>query len=82
MSYNELSLCYIEEKNFEEAQKALLKALEIEPESTKVMSNLGYLKLAMGDKEAARNYFMTVLEFDPNDKIASVELMKMENGEE
>lgn len=76
--YNELSLCYVEEKNFTEAKKCLLKAYELDPESTKVISNLGYLALAQGNKQEARNYFTTVLEFDPKDKIAANELLKLE----
>ena len=81
-TYNELSLCYIEEKDFAEAKKCLMKALSLEPESTKIISNLGYLALAMGNKQEARNYFTAVLEFDPKDKIAAAELMKLEQEAE
>ena len=77
-TYNELSLCYVQEANFTEAENALMKALSIEPESTKIISNLGYLALAMNDKEKARKYFTTVLEIDPKDKIAAAELYKLE----
>ncbi len=77
-TYNELSLCYIQEKNFDEAQKCLLKALGMEPGNTKVISNLGYLALAQGDVQGARNYFQTVLEFNPKDTIAAAELLKLE----
>ena len=77
-TYNELSLCYVEEKDFAEAKKCLMKALSLEPESTKIISNLGYLALAMGEKQEARNYFTAVLEFDPKDKIAASELAKLE----
>ena len=56
-----------------------MKALSIEPESTKVISNLGFLALARGDRQTARIYFTTVLEFDPKDKIAANELLKLEN---
>ena len=67
---------------FAEAKKCLLKALSMEPESTKIISNLGYLALAMGNKQEARNYFTAVLEFDPKDKIAAAELMKLEQEAE
>ena len=80
-TYNELSLCYVQEKDFAEAQKCLMKALAIDPESTKIISNLGYLALAQGNKEEARNYFTAVLEYDPKDIIASAELLKLEKGE-
>ena len=81
-TYNELSLCYVQEKDFDEAKKCLMKAFSLEPESTKIISNLGYLALAMGNKQEARNYFATVLEFDPKDKIAASELMKLEQDAE
>lgn len=81
-TYNELSLCLVAEHDFAEAKKCLDKALMLEPENTKVISNLGYLALAQGDKEKARNYFSAVLEYDPNDKIAASELMKLETAAE
>ena len=80
-TYNELSLCYVQEHDFGEAQKCLMKAFAMEPESTKIISNLGYLALAQGNKEEARKYFTAVLEYDPKDKIAASELMKLETGE-
>lgn len=80
-TYNELSLCLVNEGNFVEAKKCLEKAFAIEPESTKIISNLGYLALAQGNKQEARNYFTAVLEFDPNDKIAASELYKLEQDE-
>lgn len=81
-TYNELALCYIESKEYDEAEKSLKKAFEIEPESTKIISNLGYLSLAQGKKQEARNYFTTVLEYDPNDKIAASELLKLEKDDQ
>ena len=80
-TYNELSLCYVQEKDFDEAKKCLMKAFALEPESTKIISNLGYLALAMGNKQEARNYFTAVLEFDPKDQIAAAELAKLETEE-
>ncbi|MDD5930635.1 MAG: tetratricopeptide repeat protein [Spirochaetales bacterium] len=77
-TYNELALCYVEEKNLDEAEKCLMKAFALAPESTKVISNLGYLALARGNKEDARKYFATVLEYDSKDKIAASELAKLE----
>ncbi len=77
-TYNELSLCYVQEKDFDAAKDALMKAMAIEPESTKIISNLGYLALAQGNKEEARKFFTTVLEYDSNDRIAASELAKLE----
>jgi Flp pilus assembly protein TadD len=77
-TYNELALCYIQLEEFAEAKKALETAMGIDPENTKVISNMGYLSLALGDKDAARKYFTVVLEIDPKDKIAANELLKLE----
>ena len=77
-TYNELSLCYVQEKDFDAAKDVLMKAMAIEPESTKIISNLGYLALAQGNKEEARKFFTTVLEYDSKDRIAASELAKLE----
>lgn len=80
-TYNELSICSIELGNLEEAKMYLFKALSIEPENTKVLSNLGYLALKEGKMSEAQKYFSTVLEIDPKDKIALLELEKLEQEE-
>lgn len=77
-TYNEMAICYLEMQNLEQAKKALLKALSLEPESTKIISNLGYLALKEGNISEAQKYFSIVLEYDPNDKIAQAELSKLE----
>ena len=77
-TFNELSLCYMQSKELDKAEEALKKAFALEPESTKIISNLGYLSLAQGKKQEARNYFTAVLEYDPNDTIAASELLKLE----
>lgn len=79
-TYNEMAICHLETGNYEEAKKALLKALAIEPESTKIISNLGYVALREGNIADAQKYFTTVLEFDPDDKIAQTELAKLEKN--
>ena len=76
--YNELALCYIQEEKFAEAKDCLMKAFAIDNENTKIISNPGYLALAQGNTEEARKYFTAVLEFDPNDRIAASELLKLE----
>lgn len=76
--YNELSICCMEQEKFDQAQAHLLKALEIAPENTKIISNLGYIALKRGEVSTAQKYFQTVLEYDPNDKIAAMELERLE----
>ena len=77
-TYNELSLCLVAEKKFDEAKKALQKAMAIDPDNTKIISNLGYIALAQGNNEEARKCFSIVLELDPKDAIAAAELDKLE----
>ena len=77
-TYNELSLCLVAEKKFDEAKQALQKAMAIDPDNTKIISNLGYIALAQDDVEEARKCFSIVLELDPKDAIAAAELSKLE----
>lgn len=77
-TYNELAICCLEQDKIQDAEKHLFKALQINPENTKIISNLGYLALRKGDTTGAQKYFTTVLEFDPEDKIALQELKKLE----
>ena len=77
-TYNELSLCLVAERKFDEAKSALQKALAIDSDSTKILSNLGYIALAQDNLEEARKYFSIVLELDPKDAIAAAELLKLE----
>jgi tetratricopeptide (TPR) repeat protein len=77
-TYNELAICFMEEKNFKEAKKCLENALSLEPDSTKIMSNLGFLSLKEGKTEEAQKYFTAVLACDPDDKIAKAELEELE----
>ncbi len=74
-TYNELSICHMEGGDLAKAKEDLNKALEINPESTKIISNMGTLALKEGKVSEAATYFQTVLEIDPNDKIA-LEVLK------
>ena len=78
--YNELAICQMEQKKLKEAKTSLIKALELSPEDTKVISNLGYLCLKEGNRAEAQKYFTTVLVIDPHDMIAASELAKLEGG--
>jgi tetratricopeptide (TPR) repeat protein len=80
-TYNELAICFMEQGKTKEAKKSLQKALSINPENVKIISNLGYLSLKEGNIDDARKYFTIVLEYSPNDKIALSELAKLETEE-
>lgn len=77
-TYNELAICYMEEGDLQKAKENLQKALNLESENTKIISNLGYLALKEGNPSLAASYFQTVLEYDPEDKIALEELKKLD----
>lgn len=77
-TYNEMAICYLEMNDLSKAKDSLMKALSIDPESTKIISNLGYLALKEGNVSEAQKYFATVLTIDPDDKIALHELGKLE----
>ena len=70
-TYNELAICNLELDDYEAADANLRSALQLEPENTKIISNMGILALKRGALNEARGYFQTILELDPNDPLAS-----------
>jgi len=68
--YNELAICLMELELFDEAEKHLINALSLDSENIKIISNLGTLALKQGKQEEAEAFFRTVLEINPDDKIA------------
>lgn len=77
-TYNEMAICNLELGRLQLAEVNLKEALALEPENTRVISNLGILALKQGDRELARGYFRTVLEYDAADPIATKYLDKLE----
>jgi tetratricopeptide (TPR) repeat protein len=79
-SYNELAICQMETGDYDGAKDSLVNALNIDPDNTKIISNLGFLCLKQGDQDEARRYFETVLEMDPDDKLArsQIDLLNQE----
>ncbi len=69
-SLNELALCQTELGDLSAAKTSLEKALRIEPENVKIIVNLGALSHRMGRTGEARGFFMSALEFDPDDALA------------
>ena len=68
----------VDEDLLEELEEALIMSDVGAQTSTKIISNLGYLALKEGKPSDAAAYFQTVLEYDPNDKLAAAELLKMD----
>lgn len=76
--YNELAICYMETGELKQSELTLEKALVIDSENTKIISNLGFLALKENDISKAQGYFQTVLEIDPDDKIALAQMAQLE----
>ena len=76
--FNEMAICHMELGNLDEAEKLLIRALEGDSENTKIISNLGFLELRRNNEKAATKYFLSVLEFSPDDKIALCALEMLE----
>ncbi|MGN0729769.1 tetratricopeptide repeat protein [Treponema sp.] len=74
---NELAICQMETGQFKEAKETLTEALSLDPDNTKIISNLGCLCLKLNQQSEALKYFEVVLEIDPNDKIAAAEIAKL-----
>jgi tetratricopeptide (TPR) repeat protein len=73
-TYNELAICQMETGDYEGAEDSLVDALNLDPDNVKIISNLGFLCLKKGKQDEARKYFETVLEIEPDDKLAKSQL--------
>jgi len=69
-TYNEMAICAMELGELNQSRRWLEKALRLDGESTKIISNLGVLALRAGKKDEALGFFETVLEYDPDDPVA------------
>ena len=54
----------------EESHNRLTNALKVDPENTKIISNLGILELKRDNPSLARSFFLAVLQVDENDPLA------------
>jgi Flp pilus assembly protein TadD len=75
---NELAICLMELEDFEGSRARLSEALRLDPENTKIISNLGILSLRRGQEGEAEGFFRTVLDFDPEDPLAKRFLEKIQ----
>jgi tetratricopeptide (TPR) repeat protein len=79
--YNELAICCMELKDYEQAKIQLNKALTIEPDNVKVISNLGVIELKQENPKRALEMFRIAVEIDSEDPVASAYVNELiENG--
>lgn len=75
---NELAICQMELGEFGASRTTLEKALGLDPENVKIISNLGILALKQEQRGEAEAFFRTVLEYEPEDPIATQYLAHLE----
>lgn len=76
--YNEHAICLIELGDGSGAERSLRRALELDPENLKIVSNFGVLELHRGNTARAREFFQSVLALDPDDAVAASYLRQLE----
>ena len=69
-THNELAICNLELHCYDAADRNLRTALQLDPENTKIISNMGILAMKQGRLDDARRYFATIRELDPDDPLA------------
>lgn len=78
--YNELAICEMELLNMADSRKHLDKALILDPDNMKIVSNMGILAVKTGNLEEAESYFKTALEIEPEDPVAKQYLIFLEQN--
>ena len=78
-TYNEMAICAMELGELVQARRLLEKALRLDSENTKIISNLGVLALKAGKPDEAVGFFETVLEYDPDDPVAPKMIEQIKN---
>lgn len=74
---NELAICHMESGDTVQAEALLKEALLQEPENIKVISNLGIVAMKEENTDEAAGYFRTVLEIEPEDRLAHMYLEQL-----
>jgi Flp pilus assembly protein TadD len=67
---NELAICHMELGELDASVVQLSEALRLEPENTKIITNMGIVAMKRDDIDEAKGFFLTVLEMDPKDPVA------------
>ena len=78
----ELGICYAYIGEFEQSLEFYLSALDIEPQSTEILSNTAVVYLNRRDIENAKLYIRKAMEIDPNDEIIESTLKAIRTIEE
>lgn len=75
-SYQNTGAIYFEQKKFDLALLNFQKAVQINPGNLSLHNAIGITYLSLGEKEKAREIFIQLLSFDPNNQILKQELQE------
>ena len=67
--FNELAICTRALGDFDAAGSALNEALQLDPENTKIISNMALVQMEKGDRVEALRWLQTALTLNPEDEI-------------
>ncbi|MFA4918941.1 MAG: DUF4388 domain-containing protein [Thermodesulfovibrionales bacterium] len=76
-----LSLAYVRLKRFRDAQKAISKALELEPDNANYIAESGIIYLGLGFHLRAKSVLEKALKLDPHNRKAKEGLNRIKTGE-
>ncbi len=76
-----LSLAYVRLKRYHDAQKAISKALELDPDNANYIAGNGIIYLGLGFHLRAKSVFEKALKLDPHNRRAKEGLNRIKNGE-
>jgi tetratricopeptide (TPR) repeat protein len=74
--YNILATCYYENNDLKNAEKYMLKYLEIKPTDISGLRRLGYIYKAEGNIKKAKEMWGEILKINPNYRFILKELKK------
>jgi tetratricopeptide (TPR) repeat protein len=67
---NEIAICQMQLGQLDKAKDSLQRALAMDSDNVKILSNLGIVAERQGRHDEAAGWFRTVLDIDPNDPVA------------
>ena len=76
-----LGLAYVRLKRFRDAQKAISKALELDPDNANYIAENGIIYLGLGFHLRAKSVFEKALKLDPHNRKAKEGLNRIKTGE-
>lgn len=82
-NYNNVSLCYIKKKQYEDALMNLQYALRLKPDNVEYLYNEALLSVDLGNFEGAKKSIDTILSLDSNNPkaLSLLEFLKTKNTE-